>query len=189
MFDDIMLETDRLRLRMWREDDLDPFAAMCADPDVMRYFPNVLTREKTIKLISMGKACFATHGVFYSPVEIRSTGEFIGCAGLDVHSAGSLSFAPCVDIGWRLKKSAWGKGYATEAARAWLRFGFETKGYEEIVSFTIPENGPSRQVMVRIGMTRDVAADFRHPAIPANHPCSMHVLYRLTRAAWKQQTA
>lgn len=183
------LETDRLRLRMWRDEDLDPFAAICADPAVMRYFPNSLTREKTRKLISMGKDCFAEHGVFYSPVEIRTSGEFIGFVGLDVHSVGALPSAPCVDIGWRLKQSSWGKGYASEAARAWLRFGFETKGYEEIVSFTIPENSPSRRVMEMIGMTRDVGADFRHPAIPEDHHCSVHVLYRLSRARWQQLSA
>ncbi|WP_422373926.1 GNAT family N-acetyltransferase [Roseibium sp.] len=185
---DFELETDRLRLRMWREADLDAFAAICADPAVMRFFPNCLTREKTAKLISMGSDCFDKHGVFYSPLEIKSTGEFIGFAGLDVHSAGSLSFAPCVDIGWRLKQSAWGKGYASEAARAWLRFGFETKGYEEILSFTIPGNSPSRRVMERIGMTRDVSGDFRLPAIPKDHPCSVHVLYRLSREEWGDQS-
>lgn len=181
------LETERLRLRLWRDEDLEPFAALCADPEVMRFFPNTLTRDNTSKLISMGKDCFERHGVFYSPVEIKATGEFIGFVGLDVHLAGALSFAPCVDIGWRLKQSVWGKGYASEAARAWLRFGFETMGYEEIVAFTIPDNGPSRRVMERIGMSQDLAGDFRHPAIPEDHPCSMHVLYRLAKADWEKQ--
>jgi len=153
----------------------------------MRYFPNILTREKTIKLISMGRDCFEEYGVFYSPVEIRATGEFIGFVGLDVHPAGSLPFAPCVDIGWRLKESAWGKGYASEAASAWLRFGFEIKAYEEVVAFAVPDNLPSRKVMDRIGMTRDVSGDFRHPAIREDHPCSIHVLYRLAKMDWQKQ--
>ena len=94
-----------------------------------------------------------------------------------------------VEKGWRLVRSAWGRGYATEAARAALAFGFERAGLEEIVSFTVPGNGPSWAVMERLGMARDPADDFDHPAIAAGHPLRRHVLYRLRRRAWSAGAA
>jgi len=187
MPDDFEIETERLLLRSWNEDDFEPCAALCADPEVMRYFPDLLTRERTLKLIGMCRDCYDEHGVFYAPIELKETGEFIGFAGLDVHERGSLPFAPCVDIGWRLKRSVWGQGYASEAARAWLRFGFETKGYDEIIAFTVPDNISSQKVMTRIGMMRDQTADFQHPKLPDDHPFKRHVLYRLAKGDWVAQ--
>ena len=120
-----------------------------------------------------------------APIEIKETGEFLGFVGLNVPSyAAPLPFEPCVEIGWRLKRTAWGKGYAGEAAREWLRFGFETIGLEEIVAFTIPDNLPSQRVMEKIGMTRDKDGDFLHPSLPADHPIAKHVLYRLKKTDW-----
>ncbi|MCK7615982.1 GNAT family N-acetyltransferase [Roseibium sediminicola] len=184
-----LLETERLILRSWKDEDLDPFAEMCADPEVMRYFPDLWPRDRSALLISKSMDKLDAEGFCLLPVEIRETGEFIGFVGLNSSNPDMPApFDPSVEIGWRLKQSAWGKGYASEAARAWLRFGFETVGLEEIVSFTIPDNLPSQKVMKRIGMARDLAGDFRHPAIPEDHPCSMHVLYRLSKADWKKQT-
>jgi len=184
-----LLETERLILREWQDSDLDPFAAMCADPDVMRYFPDVWPRERSEFLISRCREKMETEGFFLAPVETKETGDFLGFVGLNSSNPDMpLPFDPSVEIGWRLKQSAWGKGYASEAARAWLRFGFETAGLQEIVSFTIPDNLPSQKVMQRIGMSRDHDGDFRHPAIPKDHPCSMHVLYRLTKEDWEKQT-
>ncbi len=181
----IFLETDRLLLRAWQDEDLDPFAEMCADPEVMRYFPEVLTREKSALLMSKCREKQQEDGFCMAPVEVKETGEFIGFVGLNRPAyVAPLPFDPCVEIGWRLKQSAWGRGYASEAAREWIRFGFETIGLEEIVAFTIPENLPSRRVMERIGMTRDLDGDFLHPSLPAGHPFAPHVLYRLAKPDW-----
>jgi len=178
-------ETARLILRPWKDEDLDPFAEMCADPEVMRYFPDLWPRERSELLISKCNTKLEEEGFCLAPVEIRESEEFVGFVGLNSSNPEMpMPFDPSVEIGWRLKRSAWGKGYASEAARAWLRFGFETVGLDEIVSFTIPENTPSQKVMERIGMSRDHSGDFRHPAIPADHSCSMHVLYRLSHADW-----
>ena len=181
----VYLETDRLFLRAWQDQDVEPFARMCADPEVMRYFPELLTREKSAELVSR---CIEKHGqdgFCMAPVEVRDTGEFLGFVGLNRPTyAAPLPFDPCIEIGWRLKRSAWGKGYASEAARAWLRFGFETIGLDEIVAFTIPANAPSRKVMERIGMQRNREGDFLHPSLPADHPVAPHVLYRLAASDW-----
>lgn len=187
---DFFLETERLVLRSWQDEDFDPFAELCADPEVMRYFPEPLSRDKVSRLIAMGEECYEAHGVFYAPIEVRATGEFIGFAGLDVHvDAGSLPCSPCVDIGWRLKRSAWGEGYASEAARAWLRFGFETKSFDEIVSFTPQLNRLSQRVMQRIGMVRDPVEDFLHPYFEPDHDLARHQLYRISREDWQRKSA
>lgn len=185
MSQDFAIETERLLLRTWREGDAEPFFKICSDPEVMRYFPEPLTLHKTEKLIGMGQACLEAHGVFYSPVEVKATGELIGFVGLDVHEdSNALSIAPCIDIGWRLKRSAWGMGYASEAAAAWLRFGFETKGYEEIVSFAPAINEPSQKVMLRLGMIRDPEEDFNHPYFSIDHRLVLHCLYRISKDTW-----
>jgi len=182
----IYLETDRLLLRAWSDDDLDAFAAMCSDPEVMRHFPNVLTREQSEQLVSRARDKRQKDGFCVSPVEVKSTGEFVGFVGLSRPAYNApLPFDPCVEIGWRLKRSAWGQGYAGEAARAWLRFGFETIGLSEIVAFTIPANVASRKVMERIGMRRDADGDFLHPNLPQDHPMARHVLYRLDKETWQ----
>ncbi|WP_434054584.1 MAG: GNAT family N-acetyltransferase [Roseibium sp.] len=185
MSEDILMETERLLLRTWQDKDVDSFAEVCADPVVMRYFPDVMTREECEHLIVR---CIEKHerdGFSMAPVEVRTTGEFLGFVGLNTPTyAAPLPFEPCVEIGWRLKQSSWGKGYASEAANAWLRFGFETIGLDEIVAFTIPANTPSQKVMQRIGMRRDHDGDFLHPSLPEDHPVALHVLYRLTRPDW-----
>ena len=104
--------------------------------------------------------------------------DFIGYVGLNIPTF-EAAFTPCVEIGWRLAAGHWGKGYATEAARAVLDYGFGSLGLKEIVSFTVPANVRSQAVMQRIGMTRDPAGDFNHPHIPQGHPLRRHVLYRL----------
>jgi RimJ/RimL family protein N-acetyltransferase len=113
---------------------------------------------------------------------VRESEEFIGFAGLAVPEF-EAHFTPAVEIGWRLARSAWGKGYATEAARAALDFGFEEVGLAEVVSFTVPANRRSRAVMERIGMSRDPQDDFDHPGLPVGHPQRPHVLYRLAAPA------
>jgi RimJ/RimL family protein N-acetyltransferase len=178
----VLIETDRLIIRRWQEADRVPFAQLNADPEVMRFFPSVLSADQSNALIDTARRKTEKDGFCFSPIEEKSSGTFLGFVGLSVPAyAKPLPFDPCVEVGWRLARNAWGNGYASEAARAWLRFGFETLGLEEIVSFTARQNRPSRRVMERIGMTHDPKDDFDHPMLPTGHALQGHVLYRLHR--------
>ena len=179
-----ILTTARLRLRQWREEDLAPFAALNADPQVMEFFPKVLTRAESDAVAGRIRDHFARHGFGLWAVEAPGAADFVGFVGLAVPSF-EAHFTPCVEIGWRLAREHWGHGYATEAATAALAFGFGDRALEEIVAFTVPANIPSRRVMGRLGMRRLPADDFEHPAIADGHPLRSHVLYRLRRADWK----
>jgi RimJ/RimL family protein N-acetyltransferase len=178
----IVLETPRLILRGWRESDREPFAAMCADPLVMRYFPALLTRDECDRLVDGIAAHFDRHGFGLYAVEVRETGAFAGFIGLTVPSF-QAHFTPCVEIGWRLAVAYWNRGFATEGAHEVLRHAFEVLGLREIVSFTVPANLASRRVMEKLGMTHDEADDFDHPNLPEGHPLRCHVLYRLVARA------
>jgi ribosomal-protein-alanine N-acetyltransferase len=179
-----ILTTARLRLRQWREEDLAPFAALNADPQVMEFFPKVLTRAESDAVAGRIRDHFARHGFGLWAVEAPGAADFVGFVGLAVPSF-EAHFTPCVEIGWRLAREHWGHGYATEAATAALAFGFGARALEEIVAFTVPANIPSRRVMGRLGMRRLPTDDFEHPAIADGHPLRSHVLYRLRRADWK----
>jgi RimJ/RimL family protein N-acetyltransferase len=174
-----MIATPRLLLRDWKEEDRAPFAAMNADAEVMRYFPSLLTGEETNALLERNAAHFERHGFGLWAAELSITSEFIGFIGLTVPQF-QAHFTPCVEIGWRLATGYWNKGLATEGAIAVLRFGFESLGLDEIVSFTATENLPSRRVMEKIGMTRNQEDDFDHPRLPEGHKLRRHVLYRKT---------
>jgi RimJ/RimL family protein N-acetyltransferase len=173
------LRTERLTLRRWRDADRAPFAQMNADPRVMEFFPAPLSREESDALITRIEAGFDRHGFGLWALEVRETGQLIGFTGLAPPEF-EAHFTPAVEVGWRLAAPAWGRGYATEAARAAITFGFERAGLEEIVSMTSALNERSRAVMERLGMSRDQADDFDHPGIPAGHPLRRHVLYRLS---------
>ena len=162
--------TERLILRRWRETDREPFAALNADPDVMDYLPVRLTRAESDQLIARIDAGFDQRGYGLWALELRATGEFIGFTGLDIPSF-EAHFTPAVEVGWRLARSAWRQGYATEAARASLAFGFQEADLDEIVSFTSAANSRSRAVMQRIGMTYDPADDFDHPELEEGIVC------------------
>ena len=174
------LYTERLCLRRWRPSDRASFAALNADPRVMEYFPATLSRDESDALVTRIGAHFAEHGFGLWAVEIPHVVPFAGFIGLAIPRF-TAHFTPCVEIGWRLAAAHWGQGYATEGARAVLRFGFETLGLNEIVSFTVPANHRSRRVMERIGMHHNPADDFDHPALPEGHPLRRHVLYRCAR--------
>jgi RimJ/RimL family protein N-acetyltransferase len=173
--------TARLFLRRWRETDHAPFAALNADPLVMEYFPDRLNRAESDDLIAKIEAGFATRGYGLWALEVRATGEFVGFTGLAVPSF-NAHFTPAVEVGWRLARSAWGKGYATEAGLASIAFGFADAGLDEIVSFTSAANMRSRAVMERIGMTHDPADDFDHPELDKTDLLRPHVLYRISAA-------
>jgi len=172
------LRTDRLLLRRWRESDLDPWAAMNADPEVREHFPGLLTRAESAASIARFQADLDRRGFGWWALEVHETGEFIGFAGLDPVDDG-LPFTG-IEIGWRLARSAWGHGYATEAALAALDFGFGPLDLSEILAVTTTTNVRSQAVMRRIGMTRDPADDFDDPDVP-DGPLRPNVLYRIRR--------
>jgi len=175
----LRIETERLVLRQWREEDFPAFAALSADERVMEFFPATLSREESDAMVERCRGQIAERGWGFWAVEHRPTGEFAGLIGLNVPTA-NFPFLPCVEIGWRLARPFWGQGLATEGARAALAFGFETLKLDEIVAFTAMINCRSRGVMVRLGM-RDAGEPFEHPKIPEGHPLRSHVLYRLRR--------
>jgi RimJ/RimL family protein N-acetyltransferase len=176
------LRTRRGLLRPWLPTDLEPFARLNADPRVMEYLRGPLSREQSDALAARIAAHFAEHGFGLWALEVPGVAPFIGFVGLSVPRF-EATFMPCVEVGWRLGAEHWGSGYATEAARAALAFGFEQRGLREIVSFTVPANQRSRAVMERIGMTHDRADDFEHPSLPPGHPLRHHVLYRIRNVA------
>ncbi len=181
------IRTERLRLRRWVEADREPFARMNADPDVMAQFPAPLSRRDSDVLVDRIEAGFARHGFGLWALEVETSGEFIGFTGLAVPDF-ETSFTPTVEIGWRLARSAWGKGYATEAGRAVLDVAFLELLVAELVSFTAESNARSRAVMERLGLTRDPAGDFDHPNIAPGHPLCHHVLYRITESERRELT-
>ncbi len=178
--------TARLILRRWRESDREPFAELNADPVVMEHLPAPLSRQQSDLLVDRIEGEFEQRGYGLWAVEVRETSGFIGFTGL-LADTFPAPFTPAVEVGWRLARTAWGRGYATEAAEAALAVGFGGAGLEEIVSFTTPDNARSRAVMERLGMTRDADGDFDHPRIPAGHRLRRHVLYRLQRSAWLER--
>ena len=170
------MRTERLVLREWRESDRDAWAALNADPAVREYFPAVLTRQQSAGSLARFHADLAERGWGWWALEVIATGEFIGMAGLDPVDEG-LPFHG-VETGWRLARSAWGHGYATEAARAALAFGFDTLGLTEILAVTAAGNKRSQAVMRRLGMTHDPADDFDDPTVEPG-PLRRSVLFRL----------
>lgn len=186
MVERIEFDTDRLRLRQWRAADREPFARLNADPRVMEFFPEPLSRAESDAVADRCAQGIEERGWGFWVVEERASAISIGFTGLSVPRP-DLPCSPCVEIGWRLARACWGKGYATEAARGALRVGFERLALPEIVAFTAAPNLPSEAVMKRLGMAAD--GTFEHPAIAVGHPLRLHKLYRLTRGAWLSQGA
>lgn len=174
------LSTGRLILRQWRAADRAPFAQLSADPEVMEHFPATSTVAESDALIDRATAHIDEHGWGLWAVEVIATQQFIGFVGL---APDRLSpWEGQVEIGWRLRRSAWGHGFATEAGRGALRFGFDVVGLDEVVSFTTEGNVRSRAVMRRLGLRHDPSRDFDHPRLPADHPQRRHVLYAIDHA-------
>jgi ribosomal-protein-alanine N-acetyltransferase len=175
------LQTERLLLRRWRDGDAGAFAALNADAQVMEQFPAPLSEAESAFVLERIEAGFEHNGFGIWALEERSTGSFIGLTGLTVVPF-AAHFTPAVEVGWRLLPSAWGHGYATEAAAASISCGFSEFGLAEIVSFTSTTNLRSVAVMERLGMRRDREGDFEHPQIDLDDPLCLHVLYRLGAA-------
>ena len=175
------LTTERLLMRQWVESDLEPFAALNADPDVMEFFPAPLTRAESDALVERARAELDRQGYGLWALQVRATGEFIGFTGLAWQTF-PAHFTPALEVGWRLARAAWGHGYASEAAAAAVARGFDASDVDEIVSMTARANVRSRRVMERLGMARDPADDFLHPRVPDTSPLKAHVLYRMARS-------
>ena len=153
---------------------------MNADPRVTEFLPTRPDRRATEAMIARAEASFVTNGFGLWAVELRESGTFAGYVGFQ-RPTFQAPFTPCIEIGWRLSPDEWGKGYATEGARAVVRYGFEILALEEILSWTVPENVRSRRIMTKLGMTHDPRDDFDHPLLPEGHPLRRHVLYRMGR--------
>ncbi|HEV2885719.1 MAG TPA: GNAT family N-acetyltransferase [Jatrophihabitans sp.] len=179
------MRTARLAMRRWQASDRERFAALNADPQVMAYFPAPLDRVASDAFVDRIEAGFEANGFGLWALERLDTGEFIGFTGLNL-ARFEAHFTPAVEVGWRLCRQAWGHGFATEAGRQALTVGFSEYGLAEIVSFTAVGNAASRAVMRRLGMSRDPAEDFEHPALPPGHPLRRHALYRLSRSAFSR---
>lgn len=179
----MIAKTNRLLLRRWHDSDREPFARLNADPRVMEFFPRPLPPDESNAGVDRIEAHFEEHGFGLCAAELVEEHSFIGYIGLAVPKF-SAPFTPCVEIGWRLAAEYWGRGLATEGARAIVRHAFDELAINELVSFTVPANIRSRRVMEKLGMTRNPADDFDHPGLPEGHPLRRHVLYRL----WKSQT-
>jgi RimJ/RimL family protein N-acetyltransferase len=178
------VRTERLVLRPWRDGDRAPFAQMNGDPEVMEHFPGTMSPEATDALLTRFHADWAELGWGVWAVEVPGVAPFVGFVGIARQNAPGF---PVVEVGWRLARPYWGRGYATEGAERALAFGFETLGLDEIVSFTVPQNARSRAVMERIGLHRDAGDDFDHPRIdPLQYPQLVrHVLYRISQPEWR----
>jgi RimJ/RimL family protein N-acetyltransferase len=173
-----MIETARLTLRPWEDGDLDELTAINADPAVYEWLAGPFTREMNAASIARQQMFQAEHGYCYWAMVERVSGRLIGMAGL-MPVGFDADFLPAVEIGWRLSRAFQGKGYASEAAKAALAYGFGPAGLSEIVSFTVAHNRASRAVMERIGMSHEPALDFEHPKLAPGHPLRHHVFYRI----------
>lgn len=180
------LEGSRIQLRQWRESDLAPFAKMNADPEVMRYFPSCLSEDQSNALVERFTQDIDKSGWGFWAAERLDNSNFIGFIGIN-YTVQGLPFAPCVDIGWRLSTSNWGHGFATEGAELALRYAFEHAELREVVSMTPVGNAASQRVMQKLGMKAQ-AKTFVHPKLEAGSPLAEHVLYRIDRDDWLDQS-
>jgi ribosomal-protein-alanine N-acetyltransferase len=176
------LTTARLQLRRWREADRLPFRKLNADPRVMEFMPGLLTPEASDELFARIEDHFEQRGFGPFAAELLENGACLGYIGLHV-PAFDAPFMPAVEIAWRLSADYWGRGLATEGARAVVRHAFDELGLASLVSFTVPENLRSRRVMEKLGMIYDPVDDFDHPSLAEGHRLRRHVLYRLDRVA------
>ncbi len=184
----IILETPRLVIRNWREEDRDLFFEINSDPDVMRFFPARRDRKEADKLFDYIQSLIEETGIGFYAIELKADGKVAGFCGLVRTDLAPYIPKGTIEIGWRLAKRYWRQGLASEAASALLRYGFETLDFDEIVSFAVKDNLPSIAVMKRIGMLHDRNGDFDHPRVPDSHPhLKRHVLYRLTAVEWQRQ--
>jgi RimJ/RimL family protein N-acetyltransferase len=182
------IETPRLILRNWVDSDVDAWAQMNADPRVTEFFARTYTREVSESMARYMREQLELNGFGWWAVEIRGGTSFAGVVALQAVPF-AAPFTPANEIGWRFSVEHWGRGYATEAARAALDFAFNTLEWPEVVAFTAAQNLRSQRVMERLGMTHDPRDDFDHPKIERGNRLRRHVLYRIARSAPPRQGA
>lgn len=182
----IIIETDRLILRTWQQEDVDPYFQINQDPKVIELLLGSLTMEQVNHFILGVNNHQEKLGYTLWAIELKETGNLMGFTGLN-YTDWKAPFTPAVEVGWRLGSQYWGKGYATEGAKAALYYGFKKCDLKEIVSFTVPANVRSLRVMQKIGLKHDLNGDFSHPKLPADHKLSHHVLYRLNTDEYTNQ--
>ncbi|HSZ32260.1 MAG TPA: GNAT family N-acetyltransferase [Puia sp.] len=170
----VVIETERLILRHWKNKDVTPFIEMCADRKVMEFLSAPLTPMEAQITVKRIHSHFKKHGFGLYAIEQKESKKFIGFTGFMIPNFEHF-FTPCVEIGWRIKSTEWKKGFATEAAAACLKFGFSKLGFKKIHSFTSIHNLASERVMQKIGLLRK--GTFFHPMLPSGHLLSEHVLY------------
>lgn len=175
-----IIETERLLLRTWASEDAELYYWINQDPKVIECLPGPLSHEEVENFITAKNTQQDGRGYTLWAAELKENNKLIGFIGLNYTDWGP-PFTPVVEVGWRLGSEYWGYGYATEGAKASLRYGFSKIGLNEIVSFTVPGNLRSIRVMERVGLKRDLNADFNHPKLPSDHRLSKHVLYRITK--------
>lgn len=176
------LETDRLILRQWKKSDFKSFAEMNSDTETMEYFPSTLTRKESDSMAKTCKSLIDQNGWGYWVIQLKSHHAFLGFVGLH-QTSHHYPCSPCIEIGWRLLKQNWGKGYATEAAKQVLDHAFNDLSMKEIISFTSSKNHRSKSVMKRIGLV-NTGKNFHHPDLPKDHPLSNQLLYKTTPSQW-----
>jgi RimJ/RimL family protein N-acetyltransferase len=179
----IAVQTERVILRQWRAEDRPIFAAINADPKVMKYFPSALSKSQSDALVDRVSNDINVSGWGFWAAERADTAEFMGFVGIN-YSADGLPFAPCVDIGWRLGSQHWGQGLATEAAQGAMAYAFTHTSVEKLVSMTPLANAASERIMQKLGMIK-LAKTFLHPKVAQGHLLQEHVLYELSRDQWR----
>jgi RimJ/RimL family protein N-acetyltransferase len=179
----VELKTERLLLRQWRDEDLPNMASINADPEVMKFFPKLLSRQESNAAVDKFKSLISNNGWGFWAVESTRDRTLIGLVGLH-KPAYALPFGPCVEIGWRLARACWGQGYATEAGIACLDFAFNELDLSEVFAFTPDSNMKSRAVMERLNM-ENLQANFNHPTVPLNSPLREHVVYQIDSRKWR----
>jgi RimJ/RimL family protein N-acetyltransferase len=176
-----VIETERLLLRAWRDDDRGPFLAMCNSIAVMEHLGGPATAEAIDAAMARSRASQAAHGHCFWALERKVDGAFLGFCGLKVVTGLSPAIEGDVEIGWRLREDAWGQGYAREAAEASLAWGWSSLAISRIVAFTVPANARSWRLMERLGLRRRPGLDFGHPAFASTHPLHAHITYAAER--------
>ncbi|HEX4693418.1 GNAT family N-acetyltransferase [Sphingomonas sp.] len=177
-----MIETERLILRGWLDSDVAPFHAMGNDADVMRFLGPPMSLAGAEEARARMDALLAKHGYCFWAIERKADGEFLGFCGIKPGPA-DTPIADEIEIGWRLRRDAWGQGYAREAAEAAIAWTWANTDAPEIAAITVTANANSWGLMERLGMARDPAGDFDHPAVPDGDPLKRHITYRMARPA------
>ncbi len=178
---DFIFKSERLGFRNWTKKDLTELAKMNADLDVMEHFPKTLTEKETSDLIDKFHNHYKKNGYTYFATDILKTGEFIGFIGLAFQEY-KTDYTPATDIGWRLKKSSWGNGYATEGAKKCIEFGFEKLNLNKIIATCTEKNNKSENVMKKIGMEK--IGEFVHPELKEYPEYEKCICYEINKNVW-----